>query len=191
MNGTVAITDHGWYEFLLAQGALDEVNFWTPSAHWGFRGEVGAPFFFKLKARYDHAICGFAQFARYSRLPDWLAWETFGTTNGCPTLESMRERIFGIRARIDYRAQSPSNDIGCILLAQPTFFRPDEWVAGPRDWPPANLRHKRYDLTAGEGLRIWDECLAVNVKEVVHEAASWKRIQGERRPKLACGRRWL
>jgi hypothetical protein len=32
MNGTVAITDHRWYEFLLAQGGLDEVNFWTPSA---------------------------------------------------------------------------------------------------------------------------------------------------------------
>lgn len=160
MDGTVAITDHGWYQFLLAQDDLDEVNFWTPSAHWGFRGEVGAPFFFKLKARYDHAICGFAHFAQYSRLPDWLAWETFGAKNGCPTLESMRERIGGIRARIDYRAQSPSNDIGCILLAQPTFFQPDEWVAGPRDWPPANLRHKRYDLTAAEGLRIWEECLA-------------------------------
>jgi len=133
MNGTVAITDHGWYRFLLAQDGLDEVNFWTPSAHWGFRGEVGAPFFFKLKARYDHAICGFAYFARYSRLPDWLAWETFGAKNGCPTLESMSERIGGIRARIDYRAQSPSNEIGCILLAQPTFFQPDEWVTGPHD----------------------------------------------------------
>jgi hypothetical protein len=32
MNGTVAITDHGWYEFLLAQNGLDEENFWTPSA---------------------------------------------------------------------------------------------------------------------------------------------------------------
>lgn len=160
MNGTVAITDHGWYRFLLAQDDLDEANFWTPSAHWEFRGEVGAPFFFKLKARYDHAICGFAYFARYSRLPDWLAWETFGAKNGCPTLESMSERIGGIRARIDYRAQSPSNEIGCILLAQATFFQPDDWVTGPHDWPPANLRHKRYDLTAGEGLRIWEECLA-------------------------------
>src|SRR5690349_5311848 len=160
MNGTVAITDHGWYRFLLSQDDLDEVNFWTPSAHWGFRGEVGAPFFFKLKARYDHAICGFAHFARYSRLPDWLAWETFGANNGCPTLESMRERIGGIRARIDYRAQSPSNEIGCILLAQPTFFQPDEWVSGPLDWPAANLRHKRYDLISGEGRRVWEECLA-------------------------------
>ena len=51
MNGTVGITDHGWYEFLLAQSDLDEVNFWTPSAHWAFRGDVGSPFFFKLKAR--------------------------------------------------------------------------------------------------------------------------------------------
>jgi putative restriction endonuclease len=72
----------------------------------------------------------------------------------------MRERIGGIRDRIDYRAQSPSNEIGCILLAQPTFFEPREWVVGPLDWPPANLRHKRYDLTAGEGLRVWEERLA-------------------------------
>ena len=114
VDGTVAITDHGWYEFLLAQNGLDEVNFWTPSAHWGFRGEVGAPFFFKLKARYNHAICGFAYFARYARLPDWLAWETFGIKNGCQTLDAMRDRIGGIRARIDYRAASPSNEIGCI-----------------------------------------------------------------------------
>src|SRR5262249_8613535 len=65
-----------------------------------------------------------------------------------------------IRARIDFRAQHPSNEIGCILLAQPVFFTPDAWIQGPRDWPPANLRHKRYDLTTGEGLRIWEECLA-------------------------------
>jgi putative restriction endonuclease len=160
MNGTIAITDHGWYQYLIAQPGLDEVNFWTPSAHWGFRGEVGAPFFFKLKAQYRHAICGFAYFARYARLPDWLAWETFEAKNGCPTLDAMRERIGGIRARIDYRAQVPSNEIGCILLAQPTFFQPDEWVAGPLDWPPANLRHKRYDLTTGEGQRVWEQCLA-------------------------------
>src|SRR4029453_5751121 len=87
-------------------------------------------------ARHGHAICGFAYFARYARLPDWLALVTFEAKNGCPTLESLRERIGGIRARIDYRAQSPSNEIGCILLAQPTFFQPDEGVAGPRDWPP-------------------------------------------------------
>lgn len=160
MNGTVAITDYGWYEFLLTQHVLDEVNFWTPSAHFGFRAEVGSPFFFKLKADHDHAICGFAHFARYTRLPDWLAWETFGAKNGCATFEAMRERIGGIRARMDYRGRSGSNEIGCILLAEPTFFQPDEWVTGPRDWPPRNLRPMRYDVAAGEGRRIWDECRA-------------------------------
>ena len=31
---------------------------------------------------------------------------------------------------------------------------------GPTRLATANLRHKRYDLTVGEGLRIWEECLA-------------------------------
>ena len=60
MLGTVAITDHGWYEFLAARPDIDEVNFWTPSAHHGFNGGPGAPFFFKLKAEFGHAVCGFA-----------------------------------------------------------------------------------------------------------------------------------
>lgn len=160
MDGTVAITDHGWYEFLRGQPNLDEVNFWTPSAHFAFHGEVGSPFFFKLKAKYEHAVCGFAYFARFVRLPDWLAWDTFEVKNGSPTLDTMRDRIAGIRERIDYHAPRPSNEVGCILLAQPTFFAPNDWVRGPRDWPPANLRHKKYDLAAGEGLRLWEECRA-------------------------------
>ena len=81
MQGTVAITDHGWYEFLLAQGRLDEVNFWTPSAHWGFRGEVGSPFFFKLKAPHNK-IGGFGIFARYEPATPRLAWDAFGLKNG-------------------------------------------------------------------------------------------------------------
>ena len=140
MFGTVAITDHGWYEFLAGQPELDEVNFWTPSAHWAFRADVGSPFFFKLKARYGHAICGFASFARFARIPDWLAWDSFGAKNGCPSLRSMRERIGAIRNRIEYHSPGATEEIGCILLVQPHFFPPDEWVAGPHDWPPSNLR---------------------------------------------------
>ena len=184
MNGTVAITDYGWYEFLLGQASLDEVNFWTPSAHWGFRADVGSPFFFKLKARHNHAVCGFAYFARYARLPDWLAWESFEVKNGCPTLDSMRDRIGGIRARIDYRAPQPSNEIGCILLAQPTLFKPDAWIMGPRDWPPANLRHKKYDLTTGEGLRIWEECRARIVVPTLPETTEQPVLVREDSPRF-------
>jgi hypothetical protein len=41
MNGTVAITDHGWYEFLPAQNGLDEMNFWTPSAYGRSEATMG------------------------------------------------------------------------------------------------------------------------------------------------------
>jgi len=159
MRGTVAITDHGWYQFLSQQGAIDEINFWRPSDHHGFNGQIGAPFFFKLKKKYAHAICGFAYFTRFARLPDWLAWDTFGIKNGCASFDEMKARIGGIRRRIDYHTPRPSSGIGCILLSQPTFFAPDEWVPGPVDWPPNNLTNKHYDITHGEGRRIFDACL--------------------------------
>lgn len=160
MEGTVAITDHGWYDFLRTQKGVDEVNFWTPSAHFAFKGEQYSPFFFKLKAQYQHAICGFGYFAKFSRLPDWLAWDAFNTKNGCQTLDAMRTRIATIRDRIDFHSDRHRSEIGCILIVQPVFFAQDAWIVGPRDWPPANLRHKKYDLTQGEGLRIWKECIA-------------------------------
>ena len=158
MQGTVAITDHGWYEFLHSHPGLDEVNFWTPSSYWSFNAEPGSPFFFKLKAKYNHAICGFAYFARYAPLPDWLAWDWFQEKNGCPDLQAMRTKIYGIRKSINFRSERPLNEIGCILLVQPTFFRPEEFINGPRDWPGPNLRPMKYNLLAGEGLRVWNEC---------------------------------
>lgn len=33
MDGTLAITDKGWYDLLRSQPDLTEVNFWKPSAH--------------------------------------------------------------------------------------------------------------------------------------------------------------
>jgi putative restriction endonuclease len=160
MDGTVAITDFGWYESLLGQKCVEETNFWTPSAHFAFRGEKYSPFIFKLKAKYKHAVCGFGFFAQFSRLPDWLAWDAFNIRNGCETLGVMRQRIGAIRDRIDFHSDRHKSEIGCILIVQPTFFSEDAWIVGPDDWPPANLRHKRYDLTSGEGRRIWQECLA-------------------------------
>ena len=79
MVGTIAITDDGWYRFLADQPQLTELNFWTPSAHRAFRAPQFSPFLFKLRAPHN-AICGFAYFAQFSRLPDWLAWDSFPTS---------------------------------------------------------------------------------------------------------------
>lgn len=157
MLGTVAVTDFGWYEFLSAQTGLSEVNFWTPSARHAFSSEPFAPFFFKLKAPHN-SIAGFAFFANYSALPDWLAWECFGPGNGCSSLAEMRRRIQAIRVRIRYEETGGAGEIGCIGLVHPVFFRREDWIPQPADWHPRTVVSKRYDIAVGEGARIWAEC---------------------------------
>lgn len=158
MRGTIAITDEGWYRFLADRPDLTEVNFWTPSARRPFRAPQFSPFLFKLRAPHN-AICGFAYFAQFSRLPDWLAWEAFGEGNGCPSLAALRERIARLRAGIRYDEQTGSNEIGCIQLVFPTFFPRDDWIRQPADWHARTQRSATYDLSEGEGRRVWEACL--------------------------------
>jgi putative restriction endonuclease len=49
--------------------------------------------------------------------------------------------------------------IGCILINEPTFFPDHDWVRVPDDWSGNIVQGKGYDLTAGEGQRLWLECL--------------------------------
>jgi putative restriction endonuclease len=159
MRGTVAITDYGWYRTLKALPALEEVNFWKPSTYRSFRAPEFSPFFFKLRAPHN-AICGYAFFARYSVLPDWLAWETFAEGNGTATFRELRDRILAIRDRIRFRGETGTPEIGCILLVQPTFFDEADWVRPPADWPVRTQSYIGYDLAVGEGARVYADCLA-------------------------------
>ena len=154
MRGYVGNTDYDWYSFLRDQGPLDEVNFWRPSG-MGSGLAPGTPFFFRLKSPH-HAIGGFGLFARASIIPATLAWEAFGTRNGAPTEAAMRARIE------KYREAGPAAhgdyEIGCLMISQPVFFSPDEWVEQPNDWERPIVAGKSYDLTVGEGRRIWEQC---------------------------------
>lgn len=157
MDGYVAVTHHDWFQHL-AQGRFwEEVNFWRPSAHHGFNGPPGSPFFFKLKAPHN-AIGGFGFVARFSRLPDWLAWECFGEGNGAASFEEMEQRLNDIRTRNRFVASGPIPQIGCILLSSAIFFPEELWIPQPANWAPRNLTYQRYDLEQGEGLRIWRQC---------------------------------
>lgn len=159
MTGTIAITDEGWYRFLADHPEISELNFWTPSARRAFRAPQFSPFLFKLRAPHN-AICGFAYFAQFSRLPDWLAWESFGLGNGCASFAEMRSRISLIRARIRYDERTGSDEIGCIQLVSPVLFSEDAWIPQPSDWQPRIQTPVKYDLAVGEGRRLWDACLA-------------------------------
>jgi putative restriction endonuclease len=157
--GTVAITDEGWYRYLAAHSEVTELNFWTPSARRTFQAPPFSPFFFKLRAPHN-AICGFGYFAQFSRLPDWFAWESFTLGNGCASFDEMHARISRIRTRIRYDELKGSDEIGCIQLVAPTFFPPDDWIPQPADWHPRVQTPMKYDLSTGEGRRIWEQCIA-------------------------------
>lgn len=160
MRGFVAVTDPGWYERLWQlgreQGPMD-ANFWRPSAR-RVGLTAGTPFLFKLRAP-ANAIAGFGYFATFSVLPDWLAWDTFGPANGVASLEELRARLNRIREGASIGAD-PQGRIGCSLIAEATFFARDNWVAAPSDWKPRTQTGASIDVTAGEGLRVWSECLA-------------------------------
>ncbi len=160
MLGTVAVTDEGWYDFLRARPDLTEVNFWRPSARRAFRAPDFSPFLFKLRSPH-YAICGFAFFAWYSALPIWLAWETFEQANGVPSRAAMESRLAAIRERIRFSGEEIAGDIGCTLVVNPVFFPPEAWVRQPDDWKVRTQTDKKYDLSVGEGRRVWEECLAV------------------------------
>ncbi len=154
MRGFFAVTDYDWWK-CLAEERHDDVNFWKPSTR-RVHLALGSPFFFKLKAPH-RAVGGYGYFAGYSILPEWLAWEIFDKANGVSSRKELQTRLASIRrgARI-----SPSTQIGCLLISEPHFFREDEWVTAPADWPIRTQGGKGYALDSGEGERVWQECLA-------------------------------
>lgn len=156
MKGYIAVTDNGWYEHLRRHPGPQDANFWRPSTR-AVRLDVGTPFLFKLKAP-NHAIGGFGYFAGFSVLPDWLAWDTFSEANGVSTLGELQAKLSKIQRSASIQADSGGR-IGCCLIAEAVFFDPGNWVAAPSDWKRNIQTGSQYDLSSGEGMRVWNECL--------------------------------
>lgn len=162
MKGYIANTHQDWFDFLARKGTWPEVNFWNPSDFYAFRGELGSPFIFRLKSP-RNAIGGFGFVQGFARMAEWWAWQCFGEGNGAPTEEAFTTRIQRIRESAGIQSSPGLKQIGCILLRDAVFFPREMWVPQPSDWGRANLRYKGYDLTAGEGKRVWDHCLPAAV----------------------------
>lgn len=160
MKGFVANTDYDWYRFLKsAVPPVDEVNFWRPGETSFAALQPGEPLFFKLKAPHN-AIAGLGFFAHYSRLPLSMVWDVYGPANGAATFAEMRDRLYRLRSSFDANVDPRQNFvIGCILLTQPVFFDEHEWVRMPDNFAKNIVAGKGYDLTKGEGARVWNECL--------------------------------
>jgi len=148
-RGFVAVTDLGWITSLRALGPLEEINFWQPSPST-LNLAIGTPFFFKAKAPIN-AITGVGFFAHYSVVDISTAWDLFGRSNGVDSLIHFRERVMRLGASDARR----NHLIGCIMLAQPKFFREDDYVRIPSDFQQNIVRGRYYDLTTGEGAVLW------------------------------------
>ena len=173
MKAYVGITDRAWFDLLSRRLDLDEVNFWQPGGTRLFRAlSPGEPFLFKLHSPHDFVVGG-GFFGYSSLLPASLAWETFGEANGAVSFPEMLARIEKYRrGPTDPHGNDP---IGCILLQRPFFFVLDEWIPVPSDWHRNLVQGRTYDLTTGEGARLWaqvTERLALRSAGLVEEISA-------------------
>jgi putative restriction endonuclease len=47
--------------------------------------------------------------------------------------------------------------IGCIVLSQPVFFRPEDWIDAANFWSGSIVQGKSYDTTQADHARIWEQ----------------------------------
>lgn len=158
ITGYIGNTDFDWYSFLSVHPEFREINFWQPSGNRGFHAiSPGEPFFFRLKAP-DNAIAGFGYLSRSEILPAWLAWDTFGMANGAASFKEMVSRV--ARYRRTAEDAHGNYNIGCLMIVDPVFFPKNSWVREPEGWHRNIVQGRTIDLAAGEGQRIYSECLA-------------------------------
>lgn len=188
MRGYIANTDFDWFTILRGiDPPIDEANFWKPGGGTTFRALTpGEPLFFRLKSPHN-AIGGFGYFAHYSTLPVSMAWQVYGIANGARSFTELRSRLMAMRKRFAMDAET-RNDfwIGCILVNEPVFFAPKDWVRLPDDWAMNIVGGKTYDLAQGEGARIWLECQAraANMRAPVGAIADRPLVGGYGAPQI-------
>lgn len=150
----VAVTDNDWFRLHASKETVEEVNFWRPLSDANFKAlSPGELLLFKLHSP-ENFIAGGGFFTRFVRLPVNLAWETFGEANGVRTLIEMRDRIVRYRHRPFASGENP--DIGCILLGEPFFWEPADWIPIPPDFKLNTVQGKGYSAETGYGVALWE-----------------------------------
>lgn len=151
----VGVTDFDWFNLHASKQHVEEVNFWRPSPNATFKIlKQGEPFLFKLHSPRNFIVGG-GFFAKFIQLPLSLAWNAFGEANGARSLDEVKTRIAHYRNQRVNTAFDPI--IGCILLEEPFFFQPDEWIPIPKDFSLNIVQGKSYDTNDEIGKRLWQE----------------------------------
>lgn len=152
MRFYLGVTDNKWYKYL-SKISPEDINFWQPGGTVNFKIlQPGAPFLFKLKSPLN-AIGGIGFFSSHTFLPISIAWDTFRNRNGCNTYDEFRTMILNYRS--DKNNHNPT--IGCIVLTNPIFFDPKDWIETPSDWGKSIVQGKSYDTENTIGKYIWNK----------------------------------
>jgi putative restriction endonuclease len=131
------------------------VNFWRPSSDVSFKAlRTGEPFLFKLHAPLNYVVGG-GFFTKYVQIPVSLAWDAFGEGNGARSLEEVKQRISKYRRTPISPFEDPN--IGCIILAEPFFFREDEWIPCPPSFARNIVVGKTFRDDTLDGEALWGE----------------------------------
>jgi len=150
----VGITDNDWFDFL-SMLMPDEVNFWRPGGGEFKSLEPGELFLFKLHSPLNF-IAGGGFFVKYSIVPTSLAWETFGEKNGTENFVELLSKINMFRRRHG-NPFKPDPPIGCIVLANPFFFKKEDWVPAKKYLHPNIVRGIAYDTSSYLGAQLWED----------------------------------
>lgn len=151
----VGVTDKDWFPLHASRANVDEVNFWRPSPTASFKAlDPGELMLFKLHSP-DNFIVGGGFFTKFQQLPVNLAWDAFRESNGVLSLAEMRQRIAFYRRAPIAAAENPT--IGCILLAEPFFLPPEQWIASLADFRLNTVQGNGYDTETGTGRELWTE----------------------------------
>ena len=152
MRFYLGVTDFDWYNFL-SKRDNEDINFWQPGGNSTFKVlSPGAPFLFKLKSPYN-AVAGVGFFSSHSILPLDVAWDIFDKRNGLDSLVQFKRKIIGYRSGDNLFSANPN--IGCIVLTDPIFFKPEDWITVPEDWSRSIVQGKSYDDSSEIGRMLW------------------------------------
>jgi len=90
MKGVIYHTDKEWFNYLITNNLLTDVNFWTKRRN-NLKIQEGDIFFFKTS---DHEILGMADVKSYEKnLSINDAWLRFGSKNGVNNLEELKSKL--------------------------------------------------------------------------------------------------
>lgn len=152
LHGFLFPVSMSWFVSLASSGpSVERICLWKANPGHSFRGSsIGEPIIFQAK-RPLKGILGYACFESYLETSLELLWALIGRGTGARSLaEMVREasRIPGVHVTKNGR-------VGAIVMINPIWLRRS--VAAPQSWRPHLARGKRYDLTQGEGLALWNE----------------------------------